>query len=408
MGKGANFGVRGMYAGWGSGSLCVQDWMQAYRRLGVAMAGAAACAMMLTCVAACSETGAAKKQSVSSANAEAGGSPTASGGAGSSVSGASPGELSAPKLPETLVLKTETWTFTGKEGRAITTPSYRIFTTADWPWMIDSMPMFLESALGYYTSALGTLPKPTRAMDTYLMANRPQWLDLCRSILGPDDRSFEQIQRGGVTLGGRAMLYNVGPRDTFALVAHEGWHQYTQTAFKDPLPVWLEEGIATYMEGYRWNRQRTTTSFEPWRNFERFEALRRASDRGRLLSLQDLLMTTPQEELARSDERALTYYGQVWALVHFLREGEGGKYAQGLAEALADAARSGLTHHIERMLGGQAARSHMMRRRGPQLMQAYCTFDLVQADKEYAAFITKVVKPGSGQLISQGKSPVAE
>ncbi|HLO40103.1 MAG TPA: DUF1570 domain-containing protein [Phycisphaerales bacterium] len=370
----------------------MQDLLRMGVRVGAIAAGAGAGACLF--LAGCSEAGSAR-------NAE--NSPTAI-----ASPGASPAELSAPALPAQLVLSTEAWTFAGKPGKVITTPSYRIFTTADWPWMIDSMPRFLETALGYYSTALGPLPRPTRAMDTYLMANRPQWLDLCRSVLGPDDRSFEQIQRGGVTLGGRALLYNVGPRDTFALVAHEGWHQYTQTVLKDPLPVWLEEGIATYMEGYRWNRQRTATQFEPWRNFERFEALRRASDRGRLLSLQELVNTTPQDELARSDERALTYYAQVWALVHFLREGESGKYAEPLADALMDASRSRLTHHLERTLGGQAARSHMMRRRGPQLIQAYCTADLAMADQEYAAFISQVVKPGAAQAIAEGRSPLAK
>lgn len=311
-------------------------------------------------------------------------------------------------LPEKLVLATEPWTFTGKVGRTITTPSYRLFTTVDWPWMLDAMPAFLESALQHYCTALGPLNRPAAAMDTYMMSTRPQWLDLCRSILGPDDRSFEQIQRGGVTLGGRALLYNVGPRDTFSLVAHEGWHQFSQTVFRDPLPVWLEEGIATYMEGYRWNRQRTAAEFQPWRNFERFDALRKASDRNNLVSLEELFNTTPQDELARSDERALTYYGQVWALVHFLHEGEGGKYAQGLADALADASRSRLTHQIGSVLGSQAARSHMLRRRGPQVFEAYCTTDLKAASVEYRAFISSVVKTGSGQRISEGRSPLAK
>ncbi|MCC6426607.1 MAG: DUF1570 domain-containing protein [Phycisphaerales bacterium] len=310
--------------------------------------------------------------------------------------------------PEQLVLSTEPWTFAGRTGTTITTPSYRLFTTVDWPWMIDSIPAFLESALQRYSTALGELPKPPHAMDTYMMATRPQWVDLCRSLLGPDDRSFEQIQRGGVTLAGKAMLYNVGPRDTFSLVAHEGWHQYSQTVLRDPLPVWMEEGIATYMEGYRWDRKRTKAEFQAWRNFERFEALRKAAGNNRLIPLDELLNTTPQEQLGRSDERALTYYAQVWALIHFMHEGAEGKYSKGLADALIDASRARLTQHIADELGGQAARNHMMRRRGPQLFQAYCGTDMTAAASEYRAFIEQVVRPGAGQRISEGRSPLAK
>ncbi len=317
-------------------------------------------------------------------------------------------QASPTVLPEKLVLGTETWTFAGRTGTTITTPSYRLFTTVDWPWMIDSMPAFLELALAHYTTALGPLARPDHAMDTYMMASRPQWLDLCRSLLDPNDRSFEQIQRGGVTLGGRALLYNVGPRDTFSLVAHEGWHQFSQTILRDPLPVWLEEGIATYMEGYRWDRQRTRAIFQPWRNFERFDALRRASNESRLLPLEDLLNTTPQEQLALSDDNALAYYGQVWALIHFLREGAGAKYAPGLADALHDASVAHLTQHIASELGGQAARSHMLRRRGPQVFQAYCTPDLALAGKEYRDFVTRLVRPGAAQRISEGRSPLSD
>ncbi|GMV26308.1 MAG: hypothetical protein AMXMBFR58_23390 [Phycisphaerae bacterium] len=322
------------------------------------------------------------------------------------MSSADPAADAAESLPKARVVNSEPWTFGTRQGRAITLNSYRLFTTVEWPWMLDSMPDFLEGSLRVYTTALGTLPRPSRPMDTYLLETRQQWLELCRSVLGPDDRSFEQIQKGAVTLNGKALLYNVGPRDTFALVAHEGWHQYSQTVLQDPLPVWLEEGIATYMEGFRLNRQRTRAEFQPWRNFERFEALRRASDRRQLLTLEELLNTTPQEELARSDRHALTYYGQIWALVHFLREGEGGKYSQGLADALADAASAGLTHQIQRELGSSAARSHMLRRRGPQVMKAYCSDDLDLVSAEYRAFIDAIVRPGASQLISQGKSPV--
>ncbi|HRJ50370.1 MAG: DUF1570 domain-containing protein [Phycisphaeraceae bacterium] len=312
-----------------------------------------------------------------------------------------------PASDRELVRGTEDWTFAGRPGRTITTPSYRLFTTLDWPWMIEAMPAFMESTLRTYHTALADLRLPERPMDTYLMANRPQWIDLCRSILGPEDRSFEQIQRGGVTLNGRAMLYNVGPRDTFALVAHEGWHQYTQSVLRDPLPVWLEEGIAAYMEGHRWNRQQATADFLPWRNFERFEALRRASDRSTLMSLEELLNTTPQDELARGDQRALTYYAQAWALVHFLREGAEGSHARGLATLLEDASRGRLTPAIERALGTAAARSHALRRRGPQVFKTYISRDLSRASEDYLAFIAAVVRPGSARWIAEGRSPLA-
>jgi hypothetical protein len=71
--------------------------------------------------------------------------------------------------------------------------------------------------------------------------------------MGSDAEVYLKIQRGGFAASGRAILYDIGPRDTFAIAAHEGWHQYTQKSFRAPLTVSFEEGLATYMEGFRWS-----------------------------------------------------------------------------------------------------------------------------------------------------------
>jgi Protein of unknown function (DUF1570) len=373
--------------------------------------------LLIACLpAGCAEPSSPRAESSSTARTPPNAKPAASNSVESSgpqapapaVVSPDASKAAASALPAQLVLSTEPWTFGDRQGRTITTPNYRVFTTVDWPWLVDSMPAFVESAIRHYTTALGELERPERPLDTYLMANRPQWLDLCRSLLDSEDRTFEQIQRGGITLNGRAMLYNLGPRDTFALVAHEGWHQYTQTMFRETLPVWLEEGIATYMEGFRWDRARNLPVFLPWRNFERFEALRKAANSQRLIPLAELLNSTPQEQLARSDERALTYYAQVWALVHFMREGANGRYADALTDILRDARDARVTRHIADELGMQAARSATLRRRGPQLFQAYCNTDLAAAGAEYKAFIERAVRSGAGQRIAEGRSPIPE
>ena len=46
---------------------------------------------------------------------------------------------------------------------------------------------------------------------------------------------------------GVAVLYNIGTRDTFAIAAHEGWHQFSGRHFKYRLPSWLDEGVALFI-----------------------------------------------------------------------------------------------------------------------------------------------------------------
>ena len=56
-------------------------------------------------------------------------------------------------------------------------------------------------------------------------------------ILPDKASSFEGLGRGGFTTNGIAVLYDIDGygwhHDTLALGAHEGWHQYVQTTFKD-------------------------------------------------------------------------------------------------------------------------------------------------------------------------------
>jgi hypothetical protein len=238
--------------------------------------------------------------------------------------------------------------------------------------------------------------------------------------MGAQAELYLRIPRGGFAAAGRAIYFDIGAHDTLAIAAHEGWHQYVQRTFHDPLPVWLDEGIATYMEGHRWaagtDSSGPTAVFLPWSNTERFDQLRAAAARGDLFSLQDLLTRTPQDLIdspvprggrGSTTDPALTYYAQLWALTHFLHEGEGGRYARPLATLLADAAEPGHRFRsvIAAVLGASAARSALASRRGPAAFLAYFNSDLTAAADQYARFVDQLVQPGSRGPIVEGRSP---
>ena len=121
------------------------------------------------------------------------------GGCASSPQHASPG-IAAPApaptaetLPANVVVSNEPWTFENKEGRLIQTLSYRILTTASKSALVDRVPLFMELALIHYTTALGDLPRPQGEMETYLMANRPQWTRMTQRF---SPRTKSKIGRG--------------------------------------------------------------------------------------------------------------------------------------------------------------------------------------------------------------------
>lgn len=321
--------------------------------------------------------------------------------------GCSSPHASSPALVASFETTTEPWTFHGSTGTLIKTRSFRIFTTLPPGHLFDLFPNFMEAALDGYTSTLLPLPRPTRPMDTFLMRQRDEWAVLTQQVMGKDAGTYLRMQRGGLTSEGRSLLFDVGrTRDTLMLAAHEGWHQFTQSTFKDPLPMWMEEGLATYMEGFRQDRgDPSQFAFMPWANMERFFALREGVRTGRLVSLEVLLDATPQDLMAQNANAALLYYGQVWGLVQFLNEYDGGRYRDALHQMIEDAHDGLLVAHIRAARGGRAASDFLSRRRGLEPLHAYIDVDLPTINQQYRHFVEQVAAPGNERLISQGKRP---
>lgn len=313
----------------------------------------------------------------------------------------------SPALVGSYEITTEPWTFRASTGTLIKTRSFRVFTTLQPGHLADLFPNFMEAALDGYTSALLPLPRPPRTMDTFLMRDRDEWAVLTQQIMGKDAGPYLKMQRGGLTSEGRSLLFDVGrTRDTLMLAAHEGWHQYTQSTFKEPLPMWIEEGLATYMEGFRQDRSDPSRfAFMPWANMERFFALREGVRSRRLVSLGVLLDSTPQDLMAQNANAALLYYGQVWGLVQFLSEYDQGRYRPSLHRMIEDARDGVLVAHIRAARGGRAASDFLSRRRGDEPMRAYLDVDLNTLNVQYRQFVENIVAPGNERVISQGKRP---
>lgn len=308
--------------------------------------------------------------------------------------------------PLKVEVDSEVWSFGAAPGKRILTPSYRIMTTETNPVLVGRFPVFLEMALAHYSRSLTTLPRPTERMDTYLMSGRAQWDKLTIELMGADASTFLRIERGGYAHNGIAVLYDIGTRDTFAIAAHEGWHQFTQSTFRQPLPVWLDEGIASYMEGYRWDPSVPDRPlFLPWSNAERFDQLRRAYRGGTLVPLRRLLQQRPQDLISAGGDQALTYYAQVWALTLFLSEYDGGRYRPGLEMLLVDSSRGLMISRVAELLGTGSAR-RATSRRGPDVFIAYFDADLDSASAAYAEFIERVVTTAQKHLINDGHSPI--
>lgn len=304
----------------------------------------------------------------------------------------------------------EPWSFAGKNGECIDVGTHRLHSTLRDPVIRERMQIFLPTALDHYRSALVPLPAPDAPIDVFLFGGRSEWLDYTRERLPQEASMYEKIGRGGYTVEGDAVLYDIGRWDTFTIAAHEGWHAFTQRVFRHPLPVWLEEGIACYMEGVRGGVDGGPPTFMPWRNFERYGELREVVSRDRWIPLADLVQGTPQDALQDGRSNLLGYYAQVWALVHFLNEGEGGRYRKGLERLLADAVDgriAGTLWESSRAGTRNERRMAIGRQVGPAVLREYFAEDLTRLSSEYEAFVRAIVARGNGEKIWRGQSPLA-
>jgi len=327
---------------------------------------------------------------------------------------------STPKIPDpTPSVKTadtaryiaeeSAWSFNGNPGREYRTPSAIVRTTTDDRIIRGRLPAFVERSVIHYQHAIIALPSPEEPIETYLMGNRSQWEQLTKRLLGDKASIYLQIERGGFTSGQRGVFYDIGPRDSFIICAHEGWHQYAHSVLQDPLPVWLDEGVACFMEGYRWDiAAPDRPRFMPWANTERYDQLRTASSRGQLMPLHALIATRPQDLMASnaSGDQLLTWYAQSWALVHFLYEAEGSRFRAGLQQMLLDAASGELITHVERVAGSDESRLLRSRRVGAGVLGAYLPqFTLGELDLAYQDYIRRITRTGGRDAVVAGRSP---
>jgi hypothetical protein len=264
----------------------------------------------------------------------------------------------------------------------------------------------MEAALTHYSTGITPLPLPAARMDTFFLATRAQWQRLTLRMLGERGIQVTYIERGGFTHAGRAYLFDIGPADTLSLAGHEGWHQFSQTTFKERLPLTLEEGIAAFMEGHRWIGRDLV--FLGWSNLERYDRLREAVARGGkdLIPLDELLAGNPESLLARGPNGPLAYYSQAWALVHFLREGQNGRYAAGFHRMVADAAGGHLSAFVAATLR-RPREARLPAATARQIFQTYINNDLEALNLQYLDFVRRIVQTGGRDAIVEGRSPLS-
>ena len=221
---------------------------------------------------------------------------------------------------EPAVRDVQIWDNPYGDGLVIRTAHYRIYTTLLEPLMLRQMPAYVEAAFGAYQSQLPSPIASGQVFDVYVFGKRSEWEAFTHSFMGAEAAVYMQIQKGAYTARGVCVAYNIGRKQTFSVIGHEGWHQFNQHLFAYRLPSWLDEGIATLFETCKYEKGRFV--FEPERNLMRLGSLKMTLQAGQMIPLSKLIALNPGQVVGHngSDDAVIAFYAQNYALVRFLRE----------------------------------------------------------------------------------------
>ena len=221
----------------------------------------------------------------------------------------------APPAPPSTPLPTG-WTYDDHPGRIITTPHYRIFTTIADAQTTSELATLMELALVQYQKVAPAAPLSAEPMPCYFFAQRDEWADYTRHHTGVFAPLYLKINRGGYTINDTFVAFMIGNSGTFAVAAHEGFHQYVARNFKTRPPPFLEEGIASLFENVRWTGE--TPHWDLSITPARAARLRHASEAHELWPLETLCTMHAGDVVNLSAARIETFYAEDWAFAQFL------------------------------------------------------------------------------------------
>ncbi len=276
------------------------------------------------------------------------------------------------------------WGFQSRPGTQLTTDHFEIYTTSEDSDFVAFLPNYLETTYQFYASLLPpSADHDGQKLETYILADRHEWDAFVKRRYPGRYHLYRMISAGGFSEGRACVVYDIGRVATLSVIAHEGLHQYFGAHFSEPLPAWLNEGLATYCESVEFRRD--VPYFKPQHNSFRINHLRHAVAADDTMPLMELLATNAGNVIEGNQMAATaSYYAQAWALIVYLRHGAGGKYAEGFREML-DGIADG-TIRIKARAAKATSPSPSTTAYGQAVFYAYITQDVETFEADFRAY----------------------
>jgi hypothetical protein len=109
---------------------------------------------------------------------------------------------------------------------------------------------------------------------------------------------------------------------TWHVMQHEGFHQFAHMTIAPNLPMWVNEGLAEYFGESRFTGDSMVSGLIPEGRRRRLLA---TIQNNRYTPFRDMLTMS---NAVWNSQMKIENYDQAWSMVHFMAEGDGGKYQQ--------------------------------------------------------------------------------
>lgn len=287
-------------------------------------------------------------------------------------------------------------------GLVITTGHYQIHTNLQDPLILRQIPVFLESAFRSYKEVVGKSPRPKKRLLVFFFQTRSQWEDFTRHWTGPLAPLYLKNPAGAYYFKNACVAYHITRHSNFSILAHEGWHQFSDELFQFRLPAWLDESIATNFEAYRWKNGRV--EFHPGYNGARLYALAQTLSQKEWIPLANLLTLDAGRILSHAQYNSTenraglsirAYYAQLYALARFLREAKYGRYLPSFRAMLTDAGYG--RWPLEENMRAEALQRNRNPSRlwnakvGRRIFQTYIAREPHEIESAYRSFCRKII-----------------
>jgi hypothetical protein len=290
----------------------------------------------------------------------------------------------------------EHWPYRGKSALTVRSAHFTIHTTIADRDFLAKLAQLMEGALQQYRLFTPGVNVTDDPLECYVFGKRPEWAEFTAAKTGSDAALYLQINRGGYTVRDWFVAYYIGDVGTYAVAAHEGWHQYVARHFRSRLPPFLEEGIATMFENVRYYGSAPEWDLSP--SSHRADKLRHAIESNSLWPLERLITMHAGEVVALPGARIEAFYAQNWAFAEFLWEADDGKYRPALQRLLADCA-AGTLYDGNPLPRRRTVFDAWDPNTVKPMLEHYLCMELVDIERAYKAYCRKIAYAGRNAFV---------